>query len=283
MTEEQPEIKEEDDVLDDPIEEVGQEAAEPEAPEGNLPPRDESGRFTKREHSPHILQLASDLGISQAEIQSTDPDVLAGRVIERSRGLLAQRQQATPPQQEQEWGLDVDLSQYDDGIVKAFTKLADEVKTLRSKTSQTEARLLTQDQREQAQKGKAIDEALESFGEFFGKGPVTSMPANSVEAYRRHQAFNRAAQMAGGDPTPEQVVAAAQELFGIQQKAKGYGQSQTPTNRITPDQWNGGGLQKPTNRNGAKEPKGTKRAEKAVANMLRSMAIEDDGEEDFLE
>ncbi len=240
-------------------------------------PRNPDGTF-KAAHSPRLSRMATDMGMTQAEIDELNPDALEAVVEQEYRRAraesAAQRTQKgvldavepgdsppeVPPAKPEEIDLGIDESQWDPTIVGLFKSQAQKIASL-------EARLNAVQGHQQAQVNASLTERADAvFGqhELLGKGKYHELTPDSPEMQRR----NAVAMLVRADKSrlslEQKLTKAIETLF------PGAAAPTAPTKASpTPEEWAEAGLARPTQRNGSPEPKGPKRAKQAVAAILR--------------
>lgn len=281
----------EDAGFDDEIDIIPQSKPKAEAKPTPEPTEAKPAAPEPKKHPASMVRLAEDLGVSKEEIDSLDTEVLGERVYQMTRNLrAAPQQQATAPPpakqpepEEEEIDLELDPEEYDEGLIKAMKKVSSvatkQIKELKAKLEAAEAEKA---QQYQASLYEQIDNAFVSLGmdTVFGKAKRHELKPGSAEMVRRQAvlASLQASPIQGKSPA-EAIAIRAKELFGSaqapapEQKAEGA-KSTTPS--YTREQWNSAGLAKPTDRQTPNEPKGVKRATRAVAEKMREQGFEAD-------
>jgi hypothetical protein len=247
----------------------------------------------KPAHSRRLRQMAQELGIPQEEIDGTPPEALDDIVYHLHRQALAHTQQLrregipdqgqVPPgdsprdsgpsggtvtnQEEPDLGLDPNL--YDGPLLQV---LKDQAKQIRALT----ARLDRQEQQERVRVSETlserIDRSFERHHDHLGKGKKSELAQDSADYLRRMAVLALVDRMGEREGSLESRIDKAVKTL--------YGERQAPPEAAEPDElkkrqevWNGAAVARPTQRAGLPEPKGTQRAEKAVAKHLREKGI----------
>lgn len=188
----------------------------------------------KPEHSPRILQLAADFGISREEADEMGPDRLSDLVFNLSRRaakthkeLRIERAQEIDRQPKvQEPAAPPDefahlRGKYDDEIVNEFSRLAKENKSLQ----ETQTKLIQETQaRDQQTYMNILDDAFADlgadYGRLLGSGGIKELAEGSPELQRRKAIFTAAgidfSQRPGSRTVAQKIKAAAQLLLGHQ-------------------------------------------------------------------
>lgn len=266
----------------------------------------------KHQHSRRTLAMAADLGMPQAEIDSSTPEELDAAVYHANRAFILAREQhyrQAAPQQEQpktalpkeedlpwgEWdadgtgvprqGKDADIAL---GIVNVLKQQAKELKELKAQLGHISQRDYVREVETTADKIDRYFDAQDAA--MFGKGPSRAMP-DTDEYSRRLAVATEAQRLAGGDKaTRDQVLAkldvARRKLYPgapsqtvppeEQELAERPVPPKDPENgRFTKQQqrWLEAGLVKPTHRANAEEPKGVQRATNALRAKFEEAGI----------
>lgn len=272
------------------------------------PPRDPvTGQFLPKAptHPRLLVQTAKDLGLDEAEIESTPTaelrelvrDAVSARqfnhhaqtvenAMSASRGdQFAASQVVTPPSEPpapspsptaggSPSDLGIDETQYDAGLMSLFKKQAQRIAELEKMVGHQHSYIKNQIEQTTTQK---IDGAFEKLGGHFdtllGKGPRgTFADAAAPEIIRRKAIVSLASQLAGQKANVDQVVAkigeAAKTLFGLKMPDPPAPKPTAPS--LSPEEiaWRQAGLARPTHREGSSEPPGPAKAEKAAAAYL---------------
>jgi hypothetical protein len=271
----------------------------------SLPPRDEQGRFLpRREASQRQLSIARNLGFSDEELQDVDADVLEERIVGATRALrsyqgenrsLGERQSsagsleggetAEAGAQEDE---DVDIEEREsihDPILHTLDRYNRRLKAL-------EAIVAQQQQSEQRRANETAVETADRvifarYPHIYGAGTLKDIKAESRDHDRRRAVWARAQKEQG--TLEERFEKAHEYLYGglggeaEEGEPPARGRQAAPRrNGYTAEEWAEAGTAVPTQREGAKEPKGTRRAEKGVRDYLRrtGLSLDETGPEE---
>jgi len=272
-------------------------------------PRDASGRFLPQDgpkHSSRTLRMAQDLGLSDQEIAETPPDMLDDVVYHMNRQAmklarehstqallqspgdrtLAQQPpksagQAPPEPDEEGFGaLEEQLDPNLMGVIKRQAKEMKELKAMIGQLAQHEQVRQTESMAQQ------IDRAFEGLGEAYqgilGKGRGIELQADSPH-YARRLAVLAEVQRANTPGTMEQqITKAVKTLYGDRgpkQAAQPAGrQPAARRNGYSAEEWERGGLARPTQRAGAAEPPGDQKAMRTAAAFMREQGVLDEPE-----
>lgn len=262
----------------------------------------------KHAHSRTVLRLARDLGIPQAEIDSTPAEDLEDRVYWLNRELTRQRIAANNPAEkpvekapekpavdEDDLGLG-DESDYDPKMLALLKAQQKKLKELEKAKSEHDQKVKAFEEREAARAQQSandrIDAAFAGLGEdfsgVFGKGKAERMDGNSAEFQRRIAVLRVAETMKQGSLEAD-LAAAVKVLYPSGATAARTNKAEadhteepaTPEgDELSPRQkealkkrqetWRNGGTAKPTHRTEKEEPKGERRAVRAVAELMRT-------------
>lgn len=273
--------------------EAGPSRADARAPAGAdtpapapLPPRDpDTGRFLKPgTHSPRLVKMARDLGLTDDAISETTPEDLRFLVSEAQ----AERREATraaawqemlagraptpsaepPGSPEPSDALGINEAEYDSGIVGVLKSLKAEIKSLKAELSQVQGHV-----RAQAQEATAvtIDKAFEKHKGVFGEGRGRDLKKGSAELFKRQMALHFLDAHPSEEPLQERIDKAVQVLFA--QNAVEAAPKAPEAPRTSPDAeaWSRAGLAVPTQRSGSAEPDGVAKARKAVKAQINEL------------
>lgn len=256
-------------------------------------------------HSGRLVRMARDLGLSDEEINSTPTEQLDDIVYHLNRQALQSAREASrtetfhqsqdrraAPQEEpvapeapDEYGLDLDESQYAPGLVRALKEVAGkskrEIEALQKQVRSLEER---EKNRQQESVTRQLDRLFEKADKptLFGKGGRHELAAEGPEYMRRIAVLSAMDRMKEGT-LAEKFQRAVTML---------YGQAPQPSepangNQLSDQQkrWNDAALAKPTQRQ-SEEPKGEAKALKSAARYMRENGIgdaDDMTEEGFLD
>lgn len=264
-------------------------------------PRDEAGRFVpeKHSHSSRLVRMAADLGLAEADITEATPETLEALIHDRQRQLKSeldqQRQEARRPSSDSEAPAPpvapnpLDEIKEDEfipemqSLIKVVKGQDQVIKELRAKLATIESHLVRQ---ENASKVSAIDKAFSKHEAILGKGRFNDLKADSPFMARRNavDALVKADKAQGS--LQDKVDRAMATLYGDKAKAK-KAQEPIEEEASTEDaeaawkqEWRNGGVARPTQRNGAAEPRGPRTAERAVAAALRAKGAYFEGDEE---
>ncbi len=237
--------------------------------------------------------MAAALGYSDEEIADTEPAVLESRIKDQLAVLQLSRETTpstfqgddrrtplTEPSRThtEESGDSLDLSEEEAAeihgpIARALKNQAKEIKQLRAQLN-----AIHQVEADRANE-TAVETADRIFGEdeeTFGSGKARSIKADSPEHLRRLAVWELAKKQKG---SVEECLRKAREiLYGkktLSREEKPAVDQRPATDRrvvkdeIDEEDWREAALARPTRRDAPVEPKGTRRAEKAVAKKLR--------------
>ncbi len=262
-----------------------------------------------QKHSEYSVLQAKDLGFSDDEINSATPDQLAREIYLVTRKLRQETRTdtradaieghgkpptvpgGTPDQKEPDfdWG---EGPEYDDGVATGKTvKYKDDMiaaplvnvikrqdKALAELKAQVSQLLGVEQSRQKEAFFTEIDQMFVSKPEIFGDKAGSQMKPddplfqkrgaivllmNAMKSGSAKERWNKAVKMVYGDAAPPS------------QKPPQTPQAESAS-RITPEQWAGSALPRPTHRNGAPEPAGVDRAAKNMEAKLRELESTDD-------
>lgn len=240
--------------------------------------------------------------MSDDEIESSDPEQLKAIVEHETRRLIQEReynrtfegegQRRTAnldgsikesPKPTNEDGIDfgVDESAYDP---KFFNQLRSIIKDRDTRIAKLEEKLEAVEKHARRQADEAIyeqcDRAFARHEKVLGKGGRYDIDPNSAEYERRMAVLASVQRDKGPGTLAHKIDRAVKRLYGAVTSSPSEPVeeelSPPPNGRFTKEQWNGGGLNRPTHRSGLPEPKGEKRAMRAVAERMRERQITED-------
>lgn len=275
------------------VEEAGPAAATP----AETPPAPQAPEPAKPRHPAWLTKMAADLGVEQEDVDSSTQAELERLVRYQARQAKAeandlrrekaqQRPQEAPEPEPDLWGKDSDGKPYAEqdylpGIASAIKEvhsLRKEVKELRSAL---EGLGHSERRREAETAAERIDRFFVELGseykEVFGEANRADIDTGSPEFKRRMAVINSLGDMPVSHPQfKSKMHQAAKEIFGDRVKPPASPPAAPAAEAYTPEQkrWVNGGVSKPTHREGSAEPKGPKKAEKAVAALLKEMGGE---------
>ncbi len=260
----------------------------------------ETGRFlpltapepTRPKHSRRLVQMATDLGIPQAEIDSTPNEALEDTVYHLHRQAMAHTEHlrrtsvpdqappsgqpvglgepAAPPRPEEEPDLGLDPALYDGPLLQVLKNQAKQIQALQTQLSQQERARANETLAER------IDRSFERHHTHLGKGSKSDMKADSSEYLRRMAVLALVDRLGEkGGSLEARIDKAVETLYGEAKAPPEHVPAGGPSDELAKrrDVWNNAAVARPTQRAGLPEPKGSKRAEKAVAQHLRDQGI----------
>lgn len=253
-----------------------------------------------------LAARAEAYGISPAEIAEMS-DAELRRAVGYLDRLEATRQRidrepapAAPQPQAADDDVDIGLTEfdeeknptgYDPNLVKLLKAQAKEIAALKKRLGGIEE---IEQRRADESRADWLDRVFESVAKndpeiaaVIGGGGRADLDPEGLEMAARLVVLRKAAQLAGdperitGDHIVEATRAVAKKPSAPQQSANppaavvANAQSHgAAVGRPTVEEWEQGGLARPTHRVGSPEPKGQKRAEKAVAEKMRGMGMD---------
>jgi hypothetical protein len=261
---------------------------------------------TKHIHSKRLTRMAQDLGIPQEEIDSTPSEALDDTVYHLNRQLLEMSAQdrrgkslgenrppsSGPPQDADgladgrdaspEEDIDPDSEQFqhlDNDLLNLIKHQQRRIKRLEDQASRQEV------SRRNEPLNARLDRAFAKYSDVLGKGSRADLAQDSKEFRDRIRVLEIAERL-GSDPgtLEDRIDRAVKAAFGDRLKTE-QEEGGTPTSQSG---HRTGHLErelerrreifqstvaKPTQRRGLEEPKGTRRAEKAVAQRLREQGL----------
>lgn len=267
----------------------------PTGPVRELPPRDEAtGRFVSpAQHSPTLVRLAFDLGMSPEEIDSLDTASLqsvvrqaqaeqqamrrsqtASGAVEAGQARAAQARADQPAMPKAaELGLDGEL-EWDPTLLGLLGSMKKELEESRKEL----AELRTHHARQQQQTARQELEGIfaSKYANFMGPEPAPGTPPTDPAMAKRilltQHMRNFYKDYKG--PIGKLVDDLMGSIFGQTAPGSGGSQHQTPpappsSRGPTPEQWREAALARPTHRAGAAEPAGKEKAVQTVARFQR--------------
>lgn len=286
----------------------------PRGPDGRFLPRapEAPPEPAKPKHSPRLVRMAKDLGMAPEDIDALSADDLENEVYILQRELAAVvasnrannyvKQPEDPlapdtkprPANKDEQPKDefaLDLPEFVDADLANVLKSAFGAQAKRIAELENHVKHLygAEIRRQHETRNQTIDRVFDEFADpaTFGKGPGARMTADSPEFMRRRALLSVVQLMAKEPGTLEDKMHKVRAtLYPTQAKATATPAPEpepAPTNgsRITPEQWNEAALAQPTHRE-MREPKGERRAVKAVAAKMRDMGYGNGDEESSL-
>lgn len=274
-------------------------AAQPEAPP--LAPRQRHPRLLRQE--------ALEYGATPQQIDAAATDDLEDWVEYQRAESRRQQQRQPAAAAEPDFDLGIDESLYEPDLINAIKRLgksqAEEIKQLKQQLTVSQQR---EAQRQAQSTGEAIDGAFESLADSrYGTGSAVELQPGSSEMKLRGVLLGTAGIDFNNPPPPRVLAKKLREAHELI-----YGKAPAPADEPPPaspsptkpappknpvngqfvkpadaekqareEAWVRAGLAQPTQRNGAAEPKGPKRAAKAVAAHLREKFYDEDEENDL--
>ena len=218
---------------------------------------------TKSTHPQELIDAARELGIEDRHIEATSSDALLSFVVKsrlRESELAAAKVRLPEVQQPVSEDEDEAVIDYLDKEVGADKKLISLMRKQAKRLKELEAVRVSSEQREAARTIKsgedAIDTAFENMPakmkKLFGSGDLRGMPDGPAKAKRL--AVFRSAGVDFNSDTPATITRkinrAAQEIYGdLVQEAVNGGAYELPNGKEkkpTPEEWDRGGLAKPS-------------------------------------
>ncbi len=286
-----------DPELDLPPEALLPSAAKPAVVPPSPPPAPPPAPVSK--HSARLTRLATNLGMTQAEINGYSPDELlretqAAQIefahvatINRNRESVEQFNRAPkppePPVEEPiDLGLGEDEAEFDPRLIGVMKNIVKQNRDLQKELKETQGRIVA---REAETVYDHLDRRFSEKANIFGQGRRGEVQRQSRE-FKRRAAFVEILKgmqdkpgsldqkfdfvydaLYGTDPAPttEPPVEPAPEP----EPPKPTPPRHPDTGRFTAQEWNDAALARPTQRRGSQEPKGPNRAVKAVAAKMR--------------
>ena len=277
----------------------------PPAPLSSRPRDPETGQFVpaepKPEKSPRLIRQAARLGFSTQEIQDLSAEELETRVEAIHEHVLREHQQATyqrdvrqatqprtfesdpdnrpligepDARRPDEFRLFEEEDQLHPDIVSGTKKLHGLITAQEKRIKALEDMVQQLGQREMARvnetRNQTIDRVFNSLNEYqdvLGQGNYADLKAKAPDALSRRIAVLAIAEREMKD----KKISLEQALRDTVKTLYPRGSKPEPAsngNRISPEQWEQAALAAPTHRD-SEEPKGERRAAKAVARFLR--------------
>jgi len=269
------------------------------------PPRGPDGRFAPADRPKVPARLAAkaaELGFSEQEIADTPAAELSALVNLTILERLGQRPEPAPPAPpaaparkpgnapaaagnepapaDEEVALGIDEEKYDPDLLGVIKAQAKELKALKALVGQIHGDLQAGARRTATQQ---CDAAFARHPELFGTATFEEIDKTSAEFVRRNAAIDLVRKMNGPGTLAQKVDRAVEILFGARaggDHAPARAPAQAPTSaseeqRRRESEWNGAGLARPTYRRADPEPKGDRRAMKAVARKLSERGVTD--------
>ncbi len=240
--------------------------------------------------------MARDFGIPDHEIEAMQPEVLdevvyrlhkQARQILREHSIESTLQGALERQPEPEESLlklDHPEEEYDPSLLRTLKEQAATIKRLEKRLDSVQG---FQQERVQEWRGAQLDTFFESCNDEanFGKGSAQEMSADDRGYIRRVHVLNEAVRLAGPKATFKQQMSKLKQAY-----TNLYGGEAPPAPKPREEsaevrEWREAGLARPTQRVGAPEPNGVRKAEKSVAAQLKDIGSDESGSvshDDFL-
>ncbi len=274
--------------------EIGDETTVVETPVSESPPptiettpRDSQGRFvststpeaTTPSHPAYLVRMAEGLGFTKDEIAGIPPEALGLAVakvnevrrqdertasIERTHHEA--RQAAPPPDAAPKDDFDLSSEEFDDRLVKVLKRQEKDLQALRAELNQLRTSELIRHNETLTQK---MDRLFAKNPKLFGEGPGKKLPKDSPELKRRLAVLRDMDTIGSGDE--EERYEKSLDALYPESKVKPPEPPPDKALEERKEQWNRGGVARPTHRNGAPEPKGRHKAEQSVESLLKEM------------
>lgn len=252
----------------------------------------------------HLLARAEAYGISKAEIaEMTDAELrrAVGYLdrLEATRQRMASEPSPAPPAAPAEEDIDIGLpvfdeeknpTGYDPALVALLKAQAKKIATLEKRLGGIEG---IEQRRANESRADWLDRVFGTITQndteiaaLIGSGTRHDLEPKGMEMGLRSWIIGRAVELAGGEEklAADHIVEATRAVV----KKPAAPQSANPPvavvanaqshgavmGRPTAEEWEQGGLARPTHRTGSPEPKGKARAEKAVAEKMRAAGLD---------
>ena len=250
--------------------------------------------------------MAADLGLSEEEIQETSPAALEQTVHHLMRRVLAERRSQSiqntiengqlrdpePPPVTDEGpargssdsssltsltaiSLDLDESQYDEGLVRLLKSQAEQIRRLEARLSKVQG---FQQERVRLSLAEQCDRAFEKHASLLGTGRGVDLRPDDPHFLLRKAVLTMVDHGPKVGSLSERIdeavarlrksLSAATEASPVVPSASG-----TSTPPDTPHEWQAGGQPHPKHRAGAAESSGRSKAEQAVADYMRQQEL----------
>lgn len=257
-----------------------------------------------------LVQLAIDLGIPAEQARKTPSEILSAgirgafaarndilRATDRSLGAQSAPATGAEPSPQSlvatlpgataaddvDFGKDEDGNPYEGQMIPSLVKIIkDTRKELKELKSAFEQLKTIEIQRQSESLGQRVDRQFKQYEQFLGKGRGVSMDKNSAEYKRRLAVLNLVEQDKSNATLEDKIDRAVSVLYPqasppasppASTGAEGRAAPERPAPALSPEQqaWNDAALRRPTQRTIPEEPKGTKRAERSVGQLLAAM------------
>lgn len=237
--------------------------------DGTLLPKEQR----KAKHTPRVLRMAEQMGISQEEVESSSPselrEAIQDAILERDishrnstqertiRTAMESNAQVQPPAEPKE---EDDLptgDDWDERLVKGFGV----VKELRKQVAELKQTIQSMSQHVAAQEGLSYAQKADAFfakyPEQYGKGDVKSLSRSDPQFARRLAVLGVCDQHKCSFEKAHEIL---------------YGSKPAPTEKPgktkAQEEWDEASTARPTQRNGGAEPNGYNKAVRNVAQLL---------------
>lgn len=242
-------------------------------------------------HGKRLIREALDLGLSDDQIRSMDTETLDETVYVLRKQAIAQfrdnsiqravQPDRNPPEKtappdprsgisSPSSGDDLGMSaeeeaEFDPRLMGLLKRLHRENRELKQVVQTINGR---EQQREQETNRQLCDRKFQERQEVFGKGLGRELTGDSPEYLRRVAVLTLVDRDNSQASLETKIDRAIEKLYGKQLRNSAV---EEPALTAQQEQWRNGGLARPTQRAGAPEPAGPKKAEKAVAAKMREM------------
>lgn len=269
--------------LDDPTPAPHQAAPPETAPEPTPQP--------VRVHPAYLLREARELGFGDEEANSMDTEQL-GELIQRinSRNRQQQRevpqprpiqqpqqQRQSPPQQD-DLVTEAELADFDPALQAIVRKLSAKVREQEQTITQLQEIEVNRHNETRNQTADRVFVARPEYARFFGKASGNNLARATDEASRvyfdnRLQVYRQARALLDGkaEDSWEDALDSALIIFMARNQPRTSEATEEPTQRQ--QEWDSGGVSRPTQRAPQAEPPGPKKARASVAKFLQEQGI----------
>lgn len=225
------------------------------------------------EHPRTLIRRAMEFGASISDVRHTTPDDLDLWI--EAQESAARQKPATPPVVDaDEYGIGELVKsnpEFESPLLAVVKKIAEKT-TARLGAIETENKALKSEvtRLRGAKNVDAIDEVFSGLSPaIFGAGGRASIDPNSAEGKRRLSVISTAGIKKGDSDAvvKQKIKANADLLYPAAAPATPSNGVPPATPRISPEDWNNGGLKKPTSR-ATNEPDGVNKAYRAVQELM---------------